>query len=121
MDREARHAAVHGVTKSQTSLSDWTELNWTELKYTKVFANSQQQLFNSIYHYYFFIEKMRRLLNNFSYPSNFYIEGIYIYIIYKYKFILNKFIFLPGESQGQRSQAAYSPKDCKKSDTTEAI
>jgi len=26
MDREARRAAVHGVTKSQTWLSDWTEL-----------------------------------------------------------------------------------------------
>ena len=26
MDREALHAAVHGVTKSQTWLSDWTEL-----------------------------------------------------------------------------------------------
>ena len=28
MDREAWHAAVHGVTKSRTWLSDWTELNW---------------------------------------------------------------------------------------------
>ena len=28
MDREAWHAAIHGVTKSQTRLSDWTELNW---------------------------------------------------------------------------------------------
>ena len=27
MDREAWHAAVHGVTKSQTRLSDWTEMN----------------------------------------------------------------------------------------------
>ena len=27
MNREAWHAAVHGVTKSQTWLSDWTELN----------------------------------------------------------------------------------------------
>ena len=27
MDREAWHVAVHGVTKSQTLLSDWTELN----------------------------------------------------------------------------------------------
>ena len=26
-DREARRAAVHGVAKSQTRLSDWTELN----------------------------------------------------------------------------------------------
>ena len=30
MDREAWHAAIHGVTKSRTRLSDWTELNWTE-------------------------------------------------------------------------------------------
>ena len=29
MDREAWSAAVHGVTKSRTWLSDWTKLNWT--------------------------------------------------------------------------------------------
>ena len=27
MDREAWHAAVHGIAKSRTRLSDWTELN----------------------------------------------------------------------------------------------
>ena len=30
MDREAWRAAIHGVTKSQTRLSNWTELNWTD-------------------------------------------------------------------------------------------
>ena len=28
MDRGSWHAAIHGVTKSRTRLSDWTELNW---------------------------------------------------------------------------------------------
>ena len=28
MDREAWHAAIHGVAKSRTWLSNWTELNW---------------------------------------------------------------------------------------------
>ena len=30
MDREAWRAAIHGVAKSWTQLSDWTELNWTD-------------------------------------------------------------------------------------------
>ena len=28
MDREARRAVIHGVAKSRTRLSNWTELNW---------------------------------------------------------------------------------------------
>ena len=31
MDRETWSAAIHGVAKSRTQLSDWTELNSTEL------------------------------------------------------------------------------------------
>ena len=33
MDREAWRASVHGVAKSQTQLSDWTELNPWETKW----------------------------------------------------------------------------------------
>ena len=29
MDREAWHAAIHGVAKSRTLMSNWTELNWS--------------------------------------------------------------------------------------------
>ena len=30
MDRDTWHAAVHGVTRRWTQLSDWTELNWVD-------------------------------------------------------------------------------------------
>ena len=33
MDRESWHAAGHGVAKSWTQLSDWTELNWINITY----------------------------------------------------------------------------------------
>ena len=33
MDREAWHAAIPGVAKSRTRLSDWAELNWTEWEF----------------------------------------------------------------------------------------
>ena len=37
MDREAWRAAIHGVTKSRTRLSDWTELNWVRGQLTIFF------------------------------------------------------------------------------------
>ena len=36
MDMEAWRAAIHGVTKSRTRLSDSTELNWTDGKITSI-------------------------------------------------------------------------------------
>ena len=36
MDRDAWHGGVHGVAKSQTRLSTWTELNWATLEAQRV-------------------------------------------------------------------------------------
>ena len=41
MDREAWRAAIRGVAKSWTQLSDWTELNWKILN--KTLANQIHQ------------------------------------------------------------------------------
>ena len=57
MDRETWHAAIHGVAKSQTRLSDWTELNLlvyemrniNNLRYpddTTLMAESKEELKN---------------------------------------------------------------------------
>ena len=62
IDREAWHAAVHGVTKSQTRLSDWTELNWTDS--TKLKKKIQSCLELSIWFYFLF-----RLVQCFSDPD----------------------------------------------------
>ena len=43
MDREAQRAAVHGVAKSRTQLSDWTELIADLLCHT-VEINTAKQL-----------------------------------------------------------------------------
>ena len=47
MDREAWHAAVHGVAKSQTWLSDCTELNWEKL-WTKLTDKFESKIEPSI-------------------------------------------------------------------------
>ena len=39
MDREAWHAADHGVAKSQTRLSHWTELTWTNENHLCITGN----------------------------------------------------------------------------------
>ena len=50
MDREAWHAAAHGVAKSQTWLSDWTELNILYmLLYTLIFFIMKKIFGGSVY------------------------------------------------------------------------
>ena len=41
LDREAWRAAVHGVAKSRTRLSDWTELNWIESLTEDILENTR--------------------------------------------------------------------------------
>ena len=49
MDREAWRAAIHGVAKSRTQLSDWTELNWV----TKMML--QSNVIHNLLGYLFFV------------------------------------------------------------------
>ena len=44
MDREAWHAAVHGVANSWTRLSDWTELNWLKILQKKKESRESQSI-----------------------------------------------------------------------------
>ena len=45
MDREAWRAAIHGVAKSRTRLSNWTELNWLIIMVMRLTLHSSYQTF----------------------------------------------------------------------------
>ena len=47
MDREAWSALIHGVAKSRTRLSDWTELNWTDDGFIPNFVKNLHTIFHS--------------------------------------------------------------------------
>ena len=50
VDREAWRAVIHRITKSQTRLSDWTELNWTDLRIWDYWYFSWQSYFQLVLH-----------------------------------------------------------------------
>ena len=71
MDREAWHAVLHGVAKSRTWLSDWTELNWRR---NGVFAEisliSQCGILNNVYFFnYVFFQFSRLKMYYFNTPK----------------------------------------------------
>ena len=57
MDREAWHSAIHGVAKSRTRLSDWTELNWMQEEEHYRFED-YRMLWNSDFGLYFYRKKV---------------------------------------------------------------
>ena len=70
MDKEAWHGAVHGVTKSQTWLSDWTELIY--LWYVKFWypQNSMQLLQHSMAFSVFSVPAILNSFQTLSYTKN---------------------------------------------------
>ena len=54
MDREAWRAAIHGVAKSQTQLSDWTELNWKIIVYHFSFLSKNTEVLKAVTNVIFF-------------------------------------------------------------------
>ena len=55
MDREAWRAVIHGVAKSRTWLSDWTELNWLPHEKSLTLSSAISSFFNSELLYLFII------------------------------------------------------------------
>ena len=62
MDREACYPVIHGVAKSRTRLSDWTELNWTECP--NIVTQLQRRLSNTEF---FFLDVKRPRWNSLDF------------------------------------------------------
>ena len=62
MDREVWHAPVHGVSKSLTRLSDWTELNWISIL-IHIFDLDKFTVEDSIFKAFFFNGRIVRKRN----------------------------------------------------------
>ena len=98
MDREAWRAAIHGVTKSQTRLSDWTELIYFNWNWASQVAPPPANARDG------------RDVGS--------IPGLGRSLGGRHGCTL---VLLPGKSHGQRSVVGYSPWGCKESDMTEHL
>ena len=107
MDREAWRAAVHGVTKSRTRLSDWTD--WRTSVYIYILTWSEGMYFPGGTSGKEPIQCRRRNRRGF-YP------WVWVRKIPWRRVWQPTPVLWPGESHGQRSLAGYSSEGCKESD-----
>ena len=99
MDREAWRAAIHGIAKSRTWLSEWSDLIWYNLQGLTRWLSGKASACQ---------RRSHRRCGFDPWVSK-------IPWSRKWQPIP---VFLPGESHGQRSLAGYSPWGYKESDTT---
>ena len=150
MDREAWHAGVHGVTKSQTWLSDRTELNWTDATLPKwhyaACIFTQQDIYIYIYLLDFYCKKTEVFVIIVNGYIIFCYVGIYSWASIWLALISNVIlkcgrpgfdpwvekipwrrkwqptpVLLPGKFHGWRILVGYSPWGLKELDTTEQL
>ena len=69
MDRKAWRAAIHGVAKSRTRLSDWTELNWSLINEKCMFSQCNKEINRKTHFYLNFGQEVSPfLLSSDSFP-----------------------------------------------------
>ena len=117
MDREAWHAAVHGVAKSRTQLRNWTELNWREME-SLVYEWEEDMTQTTLFSYAYGNVPSGGLLSMGSHRvGHDWNDLVCMHALEKE--MATTPVFLPGESQGQRSLMGCRLWDRTVSDTTE--
>ena len=121
MDRKPWCAAVHGVAKSQTWLSDWPELNWISdiiyvfLWLSMIISKGIQVAANDIISFFLCLRSIP-----FIHPSVDEYLGCFHVFTQRRQWQPTP-VLLPGESHGQRSLVGWSPRGWKESDSTERL
>ena len=96
MDREAWRVVIHGVSKSRTWLSDWTELNWTEWCWTH-FPKLNHHLgdFFEKYHFAYVFLGCRLFFYHFKMYRHVCYSVFKLFIRYVHAYVLSPFQSYP--------------------------